>query len=112
MARRSPARLLAPLAVVASAVALYAVVSHGLSGNSDTSAPPAAQQGGAQSTPASQRKSGSARKRRRKSYVVKPGDTPSAIAEKTGVPLADIERLNPDLDPQLLSPGTRIKLRE
>ena len=33
------------------------------------------------------------------------GDTPSSIAEKTGVPLEDILRLNPDLDPQTLQPG-------
>ena len=38
-------------------------------------------------------------------YTVKPGDTPSAIAEKTGVPLEQILQLNPDLDPQTLAPG-------
>ena len=43
--------------------------------------------------------------------MVKPGDTPSSIAVKTGVTLAEIERLNPDLDPQLLAPGDRLKLR-
>ncbi len=43
--------------------------------------------------------------------MVKGGDTPSGIAEKTGVPLARILALNPDLDPQTLTPGTKIKLR-
>ena len=43
---------------------------------------------------------------------MKTGDTPSSIAEKTGVPLEEIPRLNPDLDPQTLSPGQRIKLRQ
>jgi LysM repeat protein len=42
---------------------------------------------------------------------VKTGDTPSGIAEKVDVPLDTILELNPDLDPQTLTPGTRIKLR-
>jgi LysM repeat protein len=111
MAHRSPARFLAPLAVVAVAVAFYAVLSHGLSDDGSDKSPPAAERSGATATPAGKHTS-SSQKRKRKTYVVKRGDTPSAIAEKTGVPLSQIERLNPDLDPQLLSPGTRIKLRE
>jgi LysM repeat protein len=110
MVRRSPARYLAPLAVVAVAVALYGVLKHNLSDGGSDKAPPAAQTSGAKSKQAADRKS--SQKRKRKTYVVKPGDTPSAIAEKTGVPLAEIERLNPDLDPQLLAPGTKIKLRQ
>ena len=43
--------------------------------------------------------------------MVKAGDTPSGIAEKPDVPLEQILELNPDLDPQTLAPGTRIKLR-
>jgi len=111
MTRRSPARFLAPLAVVGVGVALYAVLSHGLSDTSSDK-PSSTQRSGATSTATATRKSKAAKKRKRKTYVVKSGDTPSAIAEKTGVPLAEIERLNPDLDPQLLSPGTKIKLRE
>jgi LysM repeat protein len=110
MARRSPARFLAPLAVVAVAVAFYGVLKHNLSDSGSDKPPPAAQRTETKSKQAADRKSTS--KRKRKTYVVKPGDTPSAIAEKTGVPLAEIERLNPDLDPQLLAPGTKIKLRQ
>ena len=51
-----------------------------------------------------------AAKRKRKVYVVKPGDTPSGIAEKTGVSLEQLEEANPDLDPQLLAPGQRIRI--
>jgi LysM repeat protein len=111
MARRSPARFLAPLAVIAVAVAFYAVLSHGISDSGSGKTPPAAETRG-KATPARTRTSGSSQKRKRKTYVVKSGDTPSSIAQKTGVPLSEIERLNPDIDPQLLSPGTRIKLRE
>jgi LysM repeat protein len=109
MVRRSPARYLAPIAVVAVAVAFYGVLKHNLSDSESDKAPPAAQSSQTKSKDASDRKSST--KKKRKTYVVKPGDTPSAIAEKTGVPLAEIERLNPDLDPQLLAPGTKIKLR-
>ena len=49
-------------------------------------------------------------KRKRKVYVVKPGDTPSGIADKTGVSLEELEKANPKLDPQLLAPGQRIRL--
>ena len=43
--------------------------------------------------------------------MVKTGDTPSGIAEKTDVPLTTILQLNPDLDPQVLTPGQELKLR-
>jgi len=60
-------------------------------------------------------KGGKSSQRQRKGprrYTVKTGDTPSSIADKTGVPLEQILQLNPDLDPQSLSPGDRIKLRQ
>jgi LysM repeat protein len=104
MAGRNPARFLAPLALVAFAVALVMVINSGTGGSSgehpaSTSAPSAT------ATPAA-----SKRKRKRRVYVVKAGDTPSGIAEKTGVTLEQLEEANPDLDPQLLAPGQRIRL--
>jgi LysM repeat protein len=42
---------------------------------------------------------------------VKAGDSLLAIAEKTGVPTDQLQRLNPDVDPQVLVPGQRLKLR-
>jgi LysM repeat protein len=111
MAGRSPARFLAPLALVAFAVALFAVVSSNLSDDED---PPGARGASqpAQATPGPNGKSGEKkRKRPPRSYTVKAGDTPSGIAEKNDVPLDRIFELNPDLDPQTLTPGTKIKLR-
>ena len=107
MAGRSPARFLAPLALVGFALALFIVVSSTTKeqprepGTRGTSAP-------AEATPAP-----SAKKKRnaRKTYTIKSGDTPSGIAVKVGVPLDQILELNPDLDPQTLTPGTKIKLR-
>jgi LysM repeat protein len=107
MARRSPARFLAPLALVAVLVALFAIVSSPSTPDEEP-APNQATEAQPTATP-----EGEERERRpRRTYVVKPGDTPSAIAEDTGVPLDQLLRLNPDLDPQTLSPGQRLRLRQ
>jgi len=107
MAGRSPARFLAPLALVTFVVALFAVVSS-TGGGEDGSGTPASNssQPEATATPTAT----ATPERRRRVYVVKPGDTPSGIAEKTGVSLEQLEEANPDLDPQLLAPGQRIRL--
>jgi hypothetical protein len=110
MAGRSPARFLAPLALVAFSVALFLVVSNGLRDenevgpNQPTDSQPASSPNGDGEEPQRER-------RGPRFYRVKAGDTPSAIAEKTDTSLEDILRLNPDLDPQTLSPGMRIRLR-
>jgi LysM repeat protein len=105
MARRSPARLLAPLALVGFVVALLVVINGAGDGNSTkTGARPAAS---ASATPTKKQKA----RKQRKRYVVKAGDTPSGIAEKTGVPLSQILELNPDLDDQSLTVGDKLKLR-
>jgi LysM domain len=109
MAPRSPARFLAPLALVAFGIALFMVV---------TSSSPEREAGddpnrATETRPAEATPNGERRERKGpRRYRVKPGDTPSSIAEKTGVPLEEILRLNPDLDPQTLAPGQRIKLRQ
>jgi LysM repeat protein len=105
MAGRSPARFLAPLALVAFTVALIMVISSG-NGSQGGEEPASNSQPAATATPSATAE----RKRKRKVYVVKPGDTPSGIAEKTGVSLEQLEEANPDLDPQLLAPGQRIRL--
>jgi LysM repeat protein len=106
MARRSPARLLAPLALVGFVVALLVVINSTTSDGGSTAgdASPAAT---ATATPTKKQK----KQRSRKRYVVKAGDTPSSIAEKTDVPLSQIQALNPKLDDQTLSVGQKIKLR-
>ena len=45
-------------------------------------------------------------------YTVKTGDTLAAIAEQVGVTVARLQELNPDLDPQALDSGQKIRLRE
>jgi LysM repeat protein len=103
MAGRSPARFLAPLALVAFAFALYSILGGGGGGDEE---PATTNQPRATATATPKKEA----KRKRKVYVVKPGDTPSGIAEKTGVSLEQLEEANPDLDPQLLAPGQRIRI--
>jgi LysM repeat protein len=107
MAGRSPARFIAPLALVAVGVALFMVISSSLDRSSDGNTPAGTSGNGPSATPTPERERKGPRR-----YRVRTGDTPSSIAEKTGVPLEEILRLNPDLDPQTLAPGQRIKLRE
>ncbi|HKH16945.1 MAG TPA: LysM domain-containing protein [Solirubrobacteraceae bacterium] len=107
MAGRSPARFLAPLALAAFALALFAVISSTTTDDAgETGAQGTAAPAEATPTPKAERK-----RRRRKTYTIKAGDTPSGIAVKVGVPLDQILELNPDLDPQTMTPGTKIKLR-
>jgi LysM repeat protein len=103
---RSPARLLAPLALVAVAVALYLVVSSdGGDGSGGTSGSPSPV---ATPTPVATRE----RAPKRRTYTVKAGDTPSAIAEEAGVSVDDLLAANPDADPTALSPGQKLRLPE
>jgi LysM repeat protein len=46
-----------------------------------------------------------------KTYVVKSGDTLTAISQQTNVPVAEILALNPEVDPQILIAGEKLKLR-
>jgi LysM repeat protein len=109
MAGRSPARFIAPLALVAVAVALFMVVTSSPkdSGGNSTPGQTSGNEPSASPTP-----EGKQERKGPRRYRVKAGDTPTSIADKTGVPLEEILRLNPDLDPQTLAPGQRIKLRE
>src|SRR3712207_6382752 len=98
MSRRSPARFLAPLALVAVGVALFAVVNGNVASDEREASP-----GATPASTASAGKGSDAKKRKsrgRRTYTVKQGDTPSGIAEKTGVPVQRLLDLNPDLDPQ------------
>jgi|SRR5690242_11834675 LysM repeat protein len=102
--RRTPARWLAPLALVTVAVAVYAVVDNTLL-KDDSSPTTTTQQTTTTKTTASSKK-----KKHRRMYTVKSGDTLSAISIKTGVSLATIQRLNPKLDADTLHAGQHVRL--
>ncbi|MDQ3678349.1 MAG: LysM domain-containing protein [Actinomycetota bacterium] len=49
-------------------------------------------------------------KTRKKSITVRPGDSPSAIAERAGIALERLQELNPRMDPRALHVGDKLKL--
>jgi LysM repeat protein len=106
-----PVHLLAPLALIVVAVAVVVVIA-----NSDVTGGDDDDGGEVTTTQASDTDTTTAPNRKgrrlRRNYVVKPGDSFGSIAEKTGVSVAQLEQLNPDVDPQALVVGQRIKLRE
>jgi LysM repeat protein len=108
MAGRSPARFLAPIALVAVAFAFYSILQDGRESSGGDSGSPAR----TTATPTATKEAKKKSSKKRKSYTVKAGDTPSGIAEKAGISLDTLYELNPDLDPQTLAPGQRIRLTE
>ena len=103
----TPARILAPVALVAAAIALFTVVSSGADSSEHTAAPsataaPAAKPGRKAAKPSATPSGGT--------YTVKPGDTPSGIAEKEDVDVDDLLEANPDADPDALVVGDELKL--
>lgn len=120
-AKRTPARVLAPLAIVAFGIAFLLILASAGGGGDDEPSPNAANQQEQRDLELAKEK-----KRRQKTeesregqgelpnsvYVVKAGDTLGSIAEKTGVPVEKLQELNPELDPQALVSGQKIKLRE
>lgn len=99
------ARFLAPIALVAVAVGVYLLVHSTLRPSTTT-------------TTSSTAATFSTRRPARhhhapKYYVVKSGDTLSAIADRTGVPASRIAALNPAIsaEPNSLQTGQRLRLR-
>jgi LysM repeat protein len=103
MEKRSsaPARIAAALALVAAL--LVCVVVAGAVLNDDSSSDNHRSQHHAQKQKKSRTKA--------KTYTVESGDTLTAIAHKTGVPVAEILALNPEVDPQILIAGQTLKLK-
>ncbi len=95
------ARLLAVLALAAVIVALVMIVSDGLKSSSD-------KKSGA-NHPAKQKHK--PHRTKAKTYEVQSGDTLISIAHKTGIPVAELQNLNPEVDPQILIAGQVLKLR-
>ena len=98
------------MALVASLAAVALVVSS-TTGNDDNGG-----DGGNATRTAEPRQPQQDRRQRRRPqrtfYRVRLNDTLGLIAEQTGVPVEQLEALNPELDPQNLIVGQRIRLRE
>jgi LysM repeat protein len=97
---RSPARFLAPIALV---VALFAVYTTVVSTSDETDDAPTMTQEATRTTKEPSKP--------RTRYTVKSGDVLSAIAADNDVSVDRILELNPELDPQSLRAGQRLKLR-
>jgi LysM repeat protein len=109
--RSTIARLVAPLALIAFSLALVAIVLGsgvvGDDGGSETA--------GTRDLPAATDRTGTTDKPKKPTpatYTIKANDTLSGIALKNGTTVERLQELNPELDPQGLVAGQKIKLRE
>jgi LysM repeat protein len=112
MPHRGIARIAASLALAASFVAVIVVV--GQSGGSSHSHRRASSPGASSGGPGNRSVARRATRRppaARRTYVVRDGDTLSTIATRTHVSLPVLQQLNPNVDPQGLHTGQRLKLK-
>ncbi|MBA3326969.1 MAG: LysM peptidoglycan-binding domain-containing protein [Solirubrobacterales bacterium] len=117
MPQPSPARILAPIALVAFLVAVTVVTAGSLGGEDPASDPaPAQNRSGTNSrTPASTGESDPPSTTGKDAgeggtVIVQAGDTPSAIAEREGIELQRLLELNPDIDVTALRTGQELKV--
>ena len=114
---RSPARLLAPIALVVFGICVLVILASAGGGDksSSQSGPTKAERRDLKLERRKKRASTSHSERTTTSksgiYVVRAGDTLGGIAARTGVPITKLEELNPTLDPQALQSGQRVKLK-
>jgi len=103
MERRTSAaaRIAAALALIAAVVAIVIVASTAPSGSDSSGNHHSKHHAQKQKQP----------RTKAKTYTVETGDTLTAIAHKTGVPVAEILALNPEVDPQILIAGQTLKLK-
>jgi LysM repeat protein len=111
--RGSSARLLAPIALVAFALAFFLViVGSDTPDDSDDGRERAGQRDRTGTSTTTTTAGESEPRVPGNTYTVKTGDTLAAIAENVGVPVDRLLELNPELDPQALVSGQKIRLRE
>jgi LysM repeat protein len=108
--RSSFARLLAPLALIAFSLAIAAIVLGSDVVGDDSSSETA----GTEDLPAATERTATEKQQKQTpaTYTIKTNDTLSGIAEKNGTTVERLLELNPELDPQGLVAGQKIKLRE
>lgn len=102
MVAKKPGRYLAPVALIAVAVAvLMIVLGRGTSHHAAAASPPPAHHTSTAASHVAPKK---------RFYVIKAGDSLSGISVKTGVSIATLEALNPSINPNALQTGSRIRL--
>lgn len=121
MSYGSPARWLAPLALVAALVAVFAIVTgSGSEGSSEQAAPTATterrseganRRGNARTgTSSSETGATEADGPPAETYVVRAGDTLAGIAEETDTTVQELQELNPGVDSNSLRIGQELRL--
>jgi len=103
MEKRSSAaaRIFATLALVVAVLVVVVVATTALNGSSESTNHHRQHHAEKQKKP----------RTKAKTYTVESGDTLTAIAHKTGVPVAELLALNPEVDPQILIAGQTLQLR-
>lgn len=94
-------RWVAPIALIATVVATYVVVHNGLTPKHKPAHVHVASHAPKLKAPF----------RKATFYVVQPGDSLTKISVKTGLPVPTLESLNPNVDPNALQTGQRLRLR-
>ncbi len=110
MPYRSPARFLAPLALLAVVVTIYLVARPELSGSSDSPGRTVASTTPRSTGSPARKVAKSKAKASSKTYTVKPGDVLGGISEATGVSQPDLIDFNDLDDAQSLRVGQKLKL--
>jgi len=103
MERRTSAaaRIAAVLALIGAVVVIVLVLSTAMNGSSSSG----------RRHPKQHAQKQKPHRTKAKTYTVETGDTLTAIAHKTGVTVAEILALNPEVDPQILIAGQTLKLK-
>lgn len=96
------ARIFAAIALIGAVLAVVVVISAGMDSDSQSKKDRTGQQTQKEDKP---------KRTKAETYTVETGDTLTAIAQKTGVPVNEIIALNPEVDPQILIAGQTLKLR-
>jgi LysM repeat protein len=104
MERRTSAaaRIIAAVALIGAVLAVVVVISAGMESDSPSRNDRTGQQTQKEKKP---------KRTKAATYTVQTGDTLTAIAEKTGVSVNQLTILNPEVDPQILVEGQKLKLR-
>jgi LysM repeat protein len=95
-------RIAAALALVVAVLVVVVIVSSAMNGSDSNGKHHHKQQA---------QKESKHHRTKAKTYTVQTGDTLTAISHETGVPVAEILALNPEVDPQILIAGETLKLK-
>jgi LysM repeat protein len=101
------ARFLALVALIAAVIAVIVIASNTNLHNDSNKG-----KGNTTSQTKAQKKQPKKPRTKAKTYEVQSGDTLTSIAQKTGIKVAEIQALNPEVDPQTLIAGEVLKLQK